>query len=94
MIKSSRKVRHRKRSKPQTRRERERREHRYSVREELYTVSSLKRVRDCGRPMGSTVGIRVSGTGADRLAGHARTTRKSSNGSVDTALRKLTRRAP
>lgn len=65
----SRKVRRRKRNKPQTRRER--REHRYSVREELYTVSSLKRVRDCGRPMGSTVGIRVSGTGADRVAGHA-----------------------
>lgn len=69
MNQSSRKVRHRKSGAPKTRRER--RDDRYAVREELYTMSSLKRVRDCGRPIGSTVGIRVSGTGPDRVAGHA-----------------------
>lgn len=62
----NRKVQHRKSGKPQTRRER--REHRYAVREELYTMSSLKRVRDCGRPLGSEVTVRLSG-GAEPVAG-------------------------
>lgn len=60
MNKSSRKVAHRKPGPAPTRRDR--RANRFATREELYTVSSLPRVRDCGRPLGSgEVTVRVSG---------------------------------
>ena len=51
---------------------RDRRSSRYAVREELYTVSSLERVRDCGRPLGkSGVIVRLSGDvgSSDAVAG-------------------------
>ena len=72
MNKNSRKVRHRKPGPAPTRRDR--RSSRYSTREELYTVSSLPRVRDCGRPIGlGGVTVRLSGTvgSPDAIAGYS-----------------------
>lgn len=57
-------------TKTATARRRDRRDERYTHREQLRSVSSIKRIRSCGTPIGvSEVGVKVSGTGSKAIAG-------------------------